>query len=57
MSKYEYEGVTRRDLMKFGAASAAASVAGSLPLAVLKANAAEPAAHRRRTLTASRDNE
>jgi hypothetical protein len=32
--------------MKFGAASAAASVAGSLPLAVSSANAAEPTTRR-----------
>ena len=38
------EGYTRRDLMKFGAASAAAGVAGSLSLAGSAATAAEPAA-------------
>ncbi len=47
MNKYDEEGITRRDLMKLGAASAAASVAGSLPLVVSSANAAEPTSRRR----------
>jgi predicted TIM-barrel fold metal-dependent hydrolase len=45
MDEYHKEGITRRDLMMFGAA-AAAGVAGSLPLAVSSANAAEPVAGR-----------
>ena len=47
MSKRDEESMTRRDLMKFAAASAAATVAGSLPLAVSGANAAETATRRR----------
>jgi len=46
MNKYDEEGFTRRDLMRFGAASAAVSVAGSLPLAMASANAAESADRR-----------
>ncbi len=46
MDEYHKEGITRRDLMKFGAASAAASVTGSMLLAGSSANAAEPAARR-----------
>ena len=44
MDEYHKEGFTRRDLIKFGAASAAAGVAGSLSLAGSAATAAEPAA-------------
>ncbi len=40
MDKDYKEGTTRRDLMKLGAASAVACVAGSLPFAVSSANAA-----------------
>jgi len=46
MDEYHKIGTTRRDLMKLGAASAVACVAGSLPLAVSSANAAEPTTRR-----------
>ena len=42
MGEYNKEGITQRDLMKFGAASAAAGVAGSLSLGVLSADATDP---------------
>ncbi len=47
MVEYHEEGITRRDLMKVGAASAAACVAGSQSLAVSSVHAAEPTARRR----------
>ncbi len=47
MDEYHKQGTTRRDLMKLGAAAAVACVAGSLPLAVSSATAAEPATRRR----------
>ena len=47
MDQHHEEGITRRDLMKVGAASAAACVAGSQSLAVASVHAAEPAARRR----------
>ena len=46
MDEYHKKGTTRRDLMKLGAASAVACIAGSLPLAVSSANAAETPARR-----------
>ncbi len=46
MDKYHKQGTTRRDLMKLGAASAVACIAGSLPLAVSSAGAAETSARR-----------
>ena len=47
MDQHHKEGITRRDLMKVGAASAAACVAGSQSLAVSSVHAAEPTARRR----------
>ena len=47
MDEHHEEGITRRDLMKVGAASAAACVAGSQSLAVSSVHAAEPTARRR----------
>ncbi len=46
MDDHLKEGTTRRDLMKLGAASAVACVAGSLPLAVSSVLAASPIARR-----------
>ncbi len=42
MGEYNKEGITGRDLMKFGAVSAAVGVAGSLLLGVLSADATDP---------------
>ncbi len=47
MDQHHEEGIARRELMKVGAASAAACVAGSQSLAVASVHAAEPAARRR----------
>ncbi len=46
MDNSHEQGTTRRDLMKLGAASVIAGVAGSLPLAVSSVHAAAPTADR-----------
>ncbi len=47
MGEHHAEGPTRRDLLKLGALSAVAGVAGALPLAVSQAHATSPPARRR----------
>ena len=47
MDEHHKKGTTRRDLIKLGAASAVAGIAGSLPFAVSNAVAAESPARRR----------
>ena len=46
MDEYHEKGTTRRDLIKLGALSAVACVAGSLPLAVSSVHAASPTTRR-----------
>ena len=46
MNPYHDRGLSRRDLMKLGAASAAACASGALPFAASGAHAASPTARR-----------